>query len=129
MPLFNPAILPSVPPRGAYFDGLGATVRVGSYAILRFYNDRTIVGFSIEADGISPTVTIDIWKIGAGTALPTIANTILTGGKLQLTTGNAINSISLANFTSTTITAGDIIIVYVSASNAALEINFGLNLK
>lgn len=58
----------------------------------------TISGWSITAMGTSPTCTIDIWKIASGTALPTVANTIM-GTKPALASGNAIISTTLTSWT------------------------------
>lgn len=125
MPLFNP-ISQQTAFRGASFDGNGGVISVGSYQIVRVVRAGTITGWTIEATGVSPTATFDVWKIASGTALPTVANTIM-GTKPALTTGNAVKSTTLTGWT-TSIAAGDILIINVDAVTAATKINFGLEI-
>lgn len=82
----------------------------------------TISGWSITAMGTSPTCTIDVWKIANGTALPTVANTIM-GTKPALSTGNVIESSTLTAWT-TSVAKGDIWGINVDAVSVATNIVF-----
>lgn len=70
----------------------------------------TITGWSITVD--AGTATVEFWKIASGTASPTVANTINTSG-VAISTGTVIESTTVTDFTSTTITKGDIMICNV----------------
>lgn len=61
--------------------------------------DYEIVGWNIAAKGTSPTCTIDLWVKAAGTAIPTVADTIM-GTKPALTSGNAVQSTTMLNWKS-----------------------------
>lgn len=76
----------------------------------------TINGYDISAD--SGTATIKFWKVATGTALPTVSNVISTSG-VQLTTGTTVRSSTTSDFTTTTITAGDILAATNTATSAA----------
>ncbi len=82
----------------------------------------TISGFAITAKGSTPTCTMDVWKIATGTALPTVANTIM-GTKPALATGNALYSVAVGTWT-TTVSAGDIMGVNLDAVSGASNIVF-----
>jgi hypothetical protein len=109
---------------GANFDGQGSVVLVGTKIYFRMANAGTITGWSIVAEGTSPTCTIDVWKIATGTSLPTVANTIM-GTKPALTTGNAVKSTTLTGWT-TAFSADDIFCINIDACSAATKINFTL---
>lgn len=111
----------NIPPN-ATFDGMGATVLVGSQSLFRAASSGIIKGWSIVARGTNPTCTFDIWKIGTGTALPTVANTIM-GTKPALVTGNAIYSTTMTGWT-LSYNSGDIFIINVDACANALYIQF-----
>lgn len=82
-------------------DGGGSTVTTGSKGpIAPMDCDGTIIGWSITAVGSSPTCTWDVWNIAAGTALPTVANTIM-GTKPALVTGNNVTSTTLTGWDTT----------------------------
>lgn len=65
---------------------------------------------------ISPadTATFTTWKIGTGTALPTVANTISTSG-VSISSGTALRSPTVTDFTTTTVSANDIIGIHLNA--------------
>lgn len=111
---------------GSNFDGQGTVVQVGSKYYFRMPKAGTITGWSIVADGSSPTCTIDIWKIADGTSLPTVSNTITASAKPILSTGNAVRSTTLTGWTST-FNANDIFCVNVDACSVATKINIVLN--
>jgi len=107
---------------GYALDGAGGVVATGNTRYIVVPYAGTITGWAITATGTSPTCTIDIWKITTGTALPTVANTIM-GTKPALSTGNSITSTTLTGWT-TTCAANDIWGFNLDACSAALTINF-----
>lgn len=109
---------------GFTFDGMGAVILVGSKLYFRMANDGAWTGWSIIADGISPTCTIDIWKIADGTVLPTVTDTIM-GTKPALATGNAIKSTTLTGWDASFV-ADDIFCINIDACAVATKINFTL---
>jgi hypothetical protein len=79
--------------------GAVATGAVGVFPVAG--DSYTISGWSITAVGTAPTCTIDVWKIATGgTALPTVANTIM-GTKPALAAGNKITSTTLTAWNTT----------------------------
>jgi len=103
------------------FDGMGAVILVNSIVYFRVANACTISGWSIVAEGTSPTCTLDILKIASGTTLPTAS--IVASAAPALSTGNAVKSTTLTGWT-TSVAADDIIAVKVTACAAATKINF-----
>jgi hypothetical protein len=89
---------------GAVFDGGGSalTARTAPPGVIPFA--CTISAWNIMAD--AGTATINVWKVGTGTAIPTVSNKINTSG-VALASGTAIHSTTVTDFTSTTVTAGD----------------------
>lgn len=126
MPLYTPTSIIIV--RGGTFDNMGGIAAGSLSTFIRFPVSGKIIGWSIEAEGSSPTATIDFWKIGTGTAVPTIANSIFSTNP-QLITGNAIEISSTAGFNTTNIVAGDIGIVYIQAVSNATKLTFNLKIK
>lgn len=112
---------------GANFDGQGAVILVNTRTYFRTPRGGTITAWSIVAEGSSPTCTLDIWKVATGTALPTVANTIM-GTKPALATGNAVRSTTFTGWTTTTFAANDIWCVNVDACANATKINFILEI-
>jgi hypothetical protein len=76
----------------------------------------TIIGWNILAD--AGTATVKFWKIATGTAIPTVANSINTSG-VALSTGTAIHSSTLTDFTTTAVSANDIGAVTLTAVSGA----------
>jgi hypothetical protein len=114
---------------GAAFDGGGSAITAGKTVYLTIPFACTIAGYNIVAD--TGTISFDVWKVATGTAIPTAANTILTGGYLALTTGTALHSTSTANFSTTAVAANDIVAVKVqsvaSATFSALQVQCNAN--
>jgi hypothetical protein len=110
---------------GASFDGMGSIVLVDTIVYFRAKSAMTITGWSIVAEGTSPTCTLDIWKIATGTALPTVSDTIVASAPPELTTGNAIKSTTLTGWT-TSISADDILAVKVTANTTSTKISLTL---
>ena len=116
---------PSVGSFGGSFDGMGSVVLVNSRTFFRIPRAGTITGWSIVAEGTSPTATFDVWKIASGTALPTVTNTIF-GTKPALVTGNAITSTTMAGWT-TSFATNDIFAINVDACAAATKVQLLIN--
>lgn len=106
-------------------DGAGLVLLTGTKGYFTTAFSGTITGWSITATGSGPTCTIDIWKIGPGTALPTVANTITAAAKPALSTGNALRSTNLTGWT-TSFSAGDIFGFNLDAVTVATQITFAL---
>lgn len=103
---------------GCSFDGGGSVIAGNSTCYTRAHRACTITGWSILATGTAPTMTVDVWKVASGTALPTVANTITANAKPALATGNAIKSTMLTGW-NTAVTADDILGLKIdSAANA-----------
>lgn len=113
--------------KGCTVDGGGGVCSIGVIGYITIPYACTITGWSIQANGSSPTCTFDVWKISAGTALPTVANTIM-GTKPALSTGNVIQSTTMTGWT-TTINANDIIGFNLDSCANATRITFQLNLS
>lgn len=94
---------------GASVDGGGSNITNGFLGYYTTGFSGTITGWSTTAKGTSPTCTFDIWKIATGTSVPTNSNTITggSGNRPALSSGNALRSTNMTNWT-TTFTAGDI---------------------
>lgn len=74
------------------------------------------------------TITFKAWKIAAGTAKPTVANVINTSG-VGVSTGTHIRSTTVSDFTTTTVTAGDIFAFEVTAvTGSPTEAEFKLEI-
>ena len=111
---------------GASVDGGGSAITTGK--IKGFFTvpyAGTISGYNITVD--SGTVTIKTWKIATGTAKPTSANSISTSG-VSLSSGSAVRSSTVTDFTSTTVSVGDIFAFNIEAVATATELNFGLEI-
>lgn len=80
----------------------------------------TISAYNLAID--AGTVTVKFWKIATGTAIPTSSNSINTSG-VGISSGTAIHSTSLGDFTTTTVTANDILAMNVTAAATIAYIN------
>lgn len=107
----------------AVFDGGGSTVPSGSTVYLVCPFAATIVAYTILVD--TGTCTIKTWKKAAGTAIPTISDSISTSG-VSISSGTAVRGTVLTDFTTTSITANDILAFNVSAVSGATKITFQL---
>jgi hypothetical protein len=83
----------------------------------------TIKGWSIQSD--TGTATIKVWKVAAGSSNPTSANSINTSG-VSLASGNFISSTTLTDFTTTTVTAGDLFGFNLFSVTSATQVVFTL---
>lgn len=109
------------------FDGNGAALTATQSVAFRVPYACTIASWSINAKSSDsgPTATIKVWKIASGTASPSVANSINTSG-VQLTTGTAVTSTTLSDFTTLAIAAGDYVVIQLSAVANATQIGFTL---
>lgn len=95
----------------------------GSYFVATMAG--TITAWNIVVD--TGTATVKVWKIATGTAAPTSANSINTSG-VSISTGTAIRSTTLSDFTTTTVTANDIFGFEITAVSGATRIDFQLEI-
>lgn len=80
----------------------------------------TLNAYNLLVDG--GTVTVKFWKVASGIAIPTSANSINTSG-VSISTGTAVRSTTLSDFTTTTVTANDIMAMNVTAVATAKFVN------
>jgi hypothetical protein len=80
----------------------------------------TISGYNLNID--AGTITVKFWKVATGTAIPTSGNSINTSG-VGISSGTAIHSTTVSDFTTTTVTANDIMAMNVTAVASAAFVN------
>jgi hypothetical protein len=108
-------------------DGGGVALSTGALKATRTAPvGYTITGWNISVD--TGTATVKFWKIAAGTAIPTIANVINTSG-VAVSSGTHVRSSVVTDFTTTTITAGDILMVDLTAVSGATWITVELEVS
>ena len=86
----------------------------------------TLVAWSVTVD--AGTAGFRVWRIAAGTAVPTVAN-VITTADLAISTGTNLRSTSFANFTggvAPTFAVGDIIAIVLNAAATAKYAAFSL---
>lgn len=103
--------------RGIVFeigDPAGSTLTVAStttsYVTVPFACTISAYNLAIDAG----TITVKFWKVATGTAIPTSSNSINTSG-VGISSGTAIHSTTVSDFTTTTVTANDILAMNVTA--------------
>lgn len=106
---------------GSGFDGGGTALTSGKTTYLTVPFACAISAWNITAD--TGTVSFDVWKVATGTAIPTISNTIMTGGYLSLASGTALHSTTLTTFTTTTVSTNDILGINLEAVSGATEVS------
>jgi hypothetical protein len=106
---------------GYTFDGGGAALTSGVTKYLTVPFACTISAWNIAVD--TGTATIKTWKIATGTAVPTVSNTISTSG-VAISSGTAVHSATVTDFTSTAVTANDIFGFNLFAVSSATQVNF-----
>jgi hypothetical protein len=106
---------------GYTFDGGGSALTSGVTKYLTVPFACTIAAWNIAVD--TGTATIKTWKIVTGTAIPTVANTLSTAG-VAISSGTAVHSTTLSDFSSTTVTANDIFGFNLFAVSGATQVNF-----
>jgi len=80
----------------------------------------TINAYNLAID--AGTITVKFWKVATGTAIPTSANSINTSG-VSISSGTAIHSTTLTDFTTTAVAASDILAMNVTAVATAAYVN------
>lgn len=86
----------------------------------------TITAFNFVID--TGTATVKVWKIATGTAKPTNADSINTSG-VSISSGTALRSTTLTDFTTTAVAANDIFAFEITAlGGSPTEIMFSLEL-
>jgi len=80
----------------------------------------TIKDYSLMID--AGTITVKFWKVATGTAIPTSGNSINTSG-VSISSGTAIRSTTLSDFTTTTVAANDFMAMNVTAVATAKFVN------
>lgn len=93
-------------------DGVNALAANAQSFVFPCEFSGTIVGWGITAD--AGTCTAKFCRKATGTAIPTISDSINTSG-VQLTTGTAVRSSTVSDFTSVAVAAGDFFIVILTA--------------
>jgi hypothetical protein len=83
----------------------------------------TLTAWSASCD--IGTFTVKFWKVATGTVLPTSANSINTSG-VGISTGTAIRSTTLTDFSTTAFAAGDIVRCEITAVATATWIKVQL---
>jgi hypothetical protein len=113
----------------AHFNRGGAALQVNDLTITPWTTKYpgTITGFIISAD--QGTCTLKVWKRATGTAIPTIADVINTSG-VSLATGTHIDSPTVSDFTTTTVSIGDQFMAQITAvSGGATDITFQIPIR
>lgn len=112
---------------GFTVDGAGSTISTGkAKGFFTCPFPGTIVGWNIVVD--TGTCTIQTWKIATGTAKPTVANSISTSG-VAISTGTAVHSTDVTDFTSATVTANDIFAFNIGTISGPTELSFNLQIN
>lgn len=88
----------------------GTTTASTDYLTVPFSCKLTAYNIVIDTG----TITVKFWKVGTGTAIPTSSNSINTSG-VGVSSGTAIHSTIMTDFTSTAVTANDILAMNVTA--------------
>ncbi len=113
----------------AHFNRGGAALQANDVTLTPWTTKYpgTITGFIISAD--QGTCTLKVWKKATGTAIPTIADVINTSG-VSLATGTHIDSSTVSDFTTTTISIGDQFMAQITAvSGGATDITFQVPIR
>lgn len=104
---------------GYVFDGGGSSLSTGTSAPFTVPFACTLQSWNIDVD--TGTATVKLWKRATGTAIPTSGNSINTSG-VSISSGTAVHSTTLSDFTTTTFSANDIYIVQLSAVSGATQV-------
>lgn len=100
----------------------GTAISTGTLGYVRWpYACTGQASYSITVD--AGTATIKTWKIAAGTAIPTVTNSISTSG-VSISSGTNITSTTVTDFTTHTTTADDIFGFNLGTVSGVGYINF-----
>jgi hypothetical protein len=80
----------------------------------------TISAYNLMID--AGTITVKFWKVATGTAIPTSGNSINTSG-VGISSGTAIHSTTISDFTTTTVSQNDMMAMNVTAVATAKFVN------
>jgi hypothetical protein len=105
---------------GATFDGAGVALTSGATQTTYFTSPYACTISAWNATVDTGTITIDVWKIATGTAIPTSANTITASALPAISTGTAKHSTTLTGWT-TTVSANDIFGFNINAVASATK--------
>lgn len=105
---------------GYTFDGGGAVIPLNKTGYYRVPYACAIANWSISVD--TGTITIDIWKVANGTAIPVNANSITAAATPAIATGTHIKSTTLTGWT-TAVATDDIVAFSVEAITGATVAN------
>lgn len=89
----------------SFGETTGSALTSGSVVYLTVAYACTISAWNMVVD--AGTATVDIWKIGTGTSIPTVANTITAAVLPAISSGTALHSTNLTGWT-TAVSANDI---------------------
>src|ERR1017187_10874056 len=81
----------------------GSAISAGILGYLTVPFACSITGWSIQVD--AGTATVKTLKVAAGTAIPTIGSNSISTSGVAISTGTVLQSTTLTDFTSTTVTA------------------------
>ena len=101
---------------GWAFDGGGSALTTSAVGYITVKFSCTILSWSATVD--TGTVTFDVWKIAAGTAIPTVANSIVAAAPPAVASGTAATSTALTGW-STAVSKNDVFGLKVSAVSGA----------
>ncbi len=126
----TPSATATAYPQGftAHFSRGGAAIQANDVTITPWTTKYpgTITGFIISSD--QGTCTLKVWKKATGTAIPTIADVINTSG-VSLATGTHIDSATVTDFTTTTVSIGDQFMAQITAVSGATDITFQIPIR
>lgn len=105
------------------FDGGGSAIGVNSVRYLHVPFACTIAATNIVVD--TGTLTVKFWKIASGTAHPTVANVLNTSG-ISLSTGTALHTATVTDFSSTAVTADDFMAATITAISGTTNAHIDL---
>jgi hypothetical protein len=113
-------------------DGGGSAITAGKIkGFVTVPYSGTITAYNIMADAVGGTpLKIKFWKIAAGTAVPTSTNSINTSG-VSLSSGTSTGRVAVTgggDFTTTTVSANDIIACNIESVSSATEISIDLEI-
>lgn len=113
----TPAATPVAWDIGATFDGGGSAITSGATTYFRYVHGAcTVNAWNVTVD--TGTITIDVWKVASGTAIPTVANTITGSATPAIAANTAVHSTTLTGWT-TAVAQNDIFGVSVTAVSGA----------
>ena len=102
------------------------TAEVGYITLPHNFATCTISGWHIMAD--AGTATLKTARIATGgTALPTVGSNSISTSGVSLASGTLINSTTVTDFTSTTLSAGDTLGFFITTVATAKQITFQLD--